>query len=136
MRPVRGAAWRDALAGALGGVLGGLSGAPGLVVTIWCSMRGWDKDRQRAVYQPFILAMQLVTVACLVGAAPPQADVLRHASFVPFALLGAVGGFALYRRMTTRQFHSAVSLLLIVSGAGLLATRLLTVDSQGEPPCT
>ena len=120
MRPVGGSAWLDALAGALGGVLGGLSGAPGLVVTIWCSMRGWDKERQRAVYQPFILAMQFVTVACLLASAPPHADVLRHASFVPFALLGAIVGFEVYRRMTTRQFHSAVSLLLIVSGAGLL----------------
>jgi hypothetical protein len=120
-RPVRGAVWHDVLAGALGGVVGGLSSAPGLVVTIWCSMRGWDKERQRAVYQPFILAMQMVTVACLAWSAPPQSDVLRDASFVPFALLGAMGGFALYRRMTTQQFHSAVSLLLIVSGAGLLA---------------
>jgi uncharacterized membrane protein YfcA len=121
IHPVRGAAWHDALAGALGGVIGGLSGAPGLVVTIWCSWRGGDKDQQRAVYQPFILAMQLVTVTCLMWSAPPQSDVLRDASFVPFALLGAIGGFALYRRMTTRQFHSAVSLLMIVSGVGLLA---------------
>ena len=119
-RSVRGAAWHDALAGALGGVIGGLSSAPGLAVTIWCSMRGWDKVQQRAVYQPFILAMQLVTVACLAWSAAPQTDALRHANFVPFALMGAVGGFALYRRMTMRQFHAAVSLLLIVSGAGLL----------------
>ena len=76
---------------------------------------------ERAVYQPFILAMQVVTVACLAWIAPPQVDALRDASFVPFALLGAVGGFALYRRMTMQQFHAAVSLLLIVSGVGLLA---------------
>jgi uncharacterized membrane protein YfcA len=120
-RAVRGTAWRDALAGAVGGVMGGLSSAPGLAVTIWCSMRGWDKVRQRAVYQPFILAMQIVTIACLTSSAVPQTDALRYASFVPFALMGAVGGFALYRRMTMRQFHAAVSLLLIVSGAGLLA---------------
>lgn len=119
-RVVRGAAWHDALAGALGGVIGGLSSAPGLAVTIWCSMRGWDKVQQRAVYQPFILAMQLVTVACLMWSAAPQTDALRHASFVPFALMGAVGGFALYRRMTTQQFHAALSVLLIVSGTGLL----------------
>jgi uncharacterized membrane protein YfcA len=119
-RTVRGSAWHDALAGALGGVIGGLSSVPGLVVTIWCSMRGWDKVRQRAVYQPFILAMQLVTVACLMWSAAPRSDPLRHASVVPFALLGAVGGFALYRRMTTQQFHSALSVLLIVSGTGLL----------------
>ncbi|MCC6194824.1 MAG: sulfite exporter TauE/SafE family protein [Burkholderiales bacterium] len=119
-RAVRGMAWHDALAGGLGGVIGGLSSAPGLAVTIWCSMRGWDKERQRAVYQPFILAMQLVTVACLAWSAPPQADVWRHASFVPFALLGAIGGFALYRRLGTRQFHAALGVLLIASGTGLL----------------
>jgi uncharacterized membrane protein YfcA len=119
-RPVRGAPWHDLLAGALGGVMGGLSSAPSLAVTIWCSMRGWDKLRQRAVYQPFILAMQLVTVTCLTWTAGPRTEALRHASYVPFALMGAIGGFALYRRMTTQQFHAAVSVLLIVSGAGLL----------------
>jgi hypothetical protein len=54
---VRGDAWRDAVAGALGGFAGGLAGLAGSFVTIWCSMRGWDKRQQRAVYQPFILAM-------------------------------------------------------------------------------
>jgi len=120
-RVVRAEAWHDLLAGALGGILGGLSSAPGLAVTIWCSLRGWDKAQQRAVYQPFILCMQLVTVACLVWTAAPHVDAVRTASFVPFALLGAVGGFALYRRMTLQQFHGAVSILLIVSGVGLLA---------------
>ena len=52
---VRGSAWRDAAAGALSGLAGGLAGLSGSFVTIWCSMRGWDKLRQRAVYQPFIL---------------------------------------------------------------------------------
>ena len=36
-----------------------LPDCPGSFVTIWCSMRGWDKLRQRATYQPFILAMQV-----------------------------------------------------------------------------
>lgn len=119
--PVRGTVWHDVLAGAVGGVMGGLSGASGLAVTIWCSMRGWDKLQQRAVYQPFILSMQFVTIACLWWTAAPHTDALRYASFVPFALMGAVGGFALYRRMTLKQFHAAVSVLLIVSGAGLIA---------------
>lgn len=120
IRPVRGTAWRDVLVAAVGGLIGGLSSAPGLAVTIWCSMRGLDKEQQRAVYQPFILTMQLVTVACLASTAVPQTDALHYASFVPFALMGAVGGFALYRRLSLRQFHAAVSLLLIVSGTGLL----------------
>ena len=123
-RPVRAAAWHDVLAGALGGVVGGLSGAPGLVVTIWCSMRGWDKLRQRAVYQPFILAMQVVTIACLRLQGARSLHVLQDLRFIPFAVLGGIAGFALYQRMTNRQFHAAVSALLMVSGLGLLSRPL------------
>ena len=118
---VRGNAWRDALAGALGGVAGGLAGLPGSFVTIWCSLRGWDKLQQRAVYQPYILAMQIVTIVCLRFGTPIHASVAHDMSFVPFALLGAVGGLALFQRMTNKQFQVAVSLLLAVSGVGLLA---------------
>lgn len=121
MRVIDGSAWRDAMAGALGGLVAGLASSPGLVASIWCSMRGWDKVQQRAVYQPFILAMQIATVACLAVAAQPHLAEARMAGFVPFALLGAVGGFALFRRLTTQQFQAAVGLLLIASGAGLLA---------------
>lgn len=74
-----------------------------------------------AAYQPFILAMQLVTVACLAASSPPNDDAWRHASLVPFALMGSVGGFALYRRRSTGQFQAALSELLVVSGVGLLA---------------
>ena len=55
----------DALAGALGGITGPLAAFPGAGVTIWCGMRGWDKVEQRAVYQPYILIMQLIGVSTL-----------------------------------------------------------------------
>jgi uncharacterized membrane protein YfcA len=118
---VRGNAWRDAVAGALGGLAGGLAGFPGSFVTIWCSMRGWDKLQQRAVYQPYILAMQIVTIVCLRWQAPVHVSIAQDLGFVPFALLGAVGGLAVFQRMTNKQFQVAVSLLLAVSGVGLLA---------------
>jgi uncharacterized membrane protein YfcA len=121
---VRGRTWCDVVAGALGGIAGGLAGLSGSFVTIWCSMRGWDKLRQRAVYQPFILAMQLVTIACLRLAAPGAKLAAHDVRFVPFAVLGAVAGFALYRRMSNRQFQAATSMLLIVSGLGLLGRSL------------
>jgi len=60
-------------------------------VTIWCSMRGWDKLRQRATYQPYILAMQLLTIACLQWQAPAQAVVKQDFALVPFALLEPSG---------------------------------------------
>ena len=123
-RAVRGNAWLGAAAGALGGITGGLAGFPGSFVTIWCSLRGWDKLRQRAVYQPYILVMQLVTIACLQWQAPADVSVVQNLSLVPFALLGAIGGFAVFQRMSNQQFHSAVSLLLVASGIGLLARAL------------
>jgi hypothetical protein len=52
---------------------------------------------------------------------------LRETGRVPFALIGAVGGLALYRRMTNRQFQVAVSAALVVSGVGLAA--------RSEPRC-
>jgi hypothetical protein len=40
--------------------------------------------------------------------------------YVPAGLMGTVVGFSWFRRMTGRQFHIAVNLLLAISGAGLL----------------
>jgi len=117
---VRGSPWRDAAAGALSGVAGGLAGLSGAFVTIWCSMRGWDKLRQRATYQPFILAMQILTIACLRSQTSSELQGFDDLRFVPFSVLGGIAGFAIYERMTTRQFQATVSALLMVSGLGLL----------------
>lgn len=123
-RILRGGTWTGIVAGALGGLTGGLAGLSGASVTIWCSMRGWDKHQQRAVYQPFILIMQLLTIACLHWHTPFDAHAAREFAFVPFAVIGAIGGLAVYQRLTNRQFQVATSALLLVSGAGLLARTL------------
>jgi uncharacterized membrane protein YfcA len=123
-RGVRAGAWGDVVAGALGGVTGGLAGFPGASVTIWCSMRGGDKVQQRAVYQPYILAMQLVTLACLRVLQPEGSREGQALAMVPVALLGAIAGLALFGRMTNAQFRVALSALLMVSGAALFARAL------------
>jgi uncharacterized membrane protein YfcA len=113
----------DALAGLLGGVTGGLAGFPGAFVTIRCGMKGWDKARQRGVYQPFILIMQLLALGAIQAAAPaasaPGLDAAALAC-VPAALLGTCCGLAVFRRLDDRQFATAVKLLLLVSGLGLV----------------
>ena len=53
---VQGGPAGDALAGAAGGVMGGLGGFTGVVPTLWCTVRGFDKDRQRGIIQNFNLA--------------------------------------------------------------------------------
>jgi uncharacterized protein len=121
---VRGTAWHDALAGALGGLAGGLAGIPAPFVTIRCTMRGLSKLEQRAIYQPYILAMQIVTIACLWRQAPTTLHIGTDLCLVPFALVGAMGGLALFRRLSNNQFQWIVSVLLVVSGVGLLARAL------------
>jgi uncharacterized membrane protein YfcA len=114
----------DACAGFLGGITGGLAGFPGAFVTIWCGMKGWDRTRQRAVYQPFILSMQPITLIAINLMRPwslgtAQLD-WRIAAFVPAALLGAWFGLRIFAKLSDTQFQIAVSVLLVVSGAGLL----------------
>ena len=87
-------------------------------------MRGWGKDAQRAVYQPFILVMQVWTLVCLRWLASRQAPLFEGLRFVPFALLPGIAGFAIYERLTHAQFRAVVSALLILSGFGLLARAL------------
>lgn len=115
----------DLGAGFLGGITGGAAGFPGASVTIWCGMKGWDKARQRAMFQPFILIMQ---VAALVGISLSGRPLggshgfdPANLLFVPPSLLGTSLGLKLYARLSDRQFSRAVNLLLIVSGLSYIA---------------
>src|SRR5215216_4428406 len=59
--PVKaGGAAADAAVGFLNGVLGGITGLAGILVTIWCGLRGWPKDVQRTVFQPVAVAIFLM----------------------------------------------------------------------------
>ena len=120
----------DACAGFLGGLTGGLAGFPGAFVTIWCGLKGWDKARQRGVYQPFILCMQPVTLIAihLMRPSSPTAAQLdwKTLAFVPAALLGAWFGLRIFKRLSDRQFELAVNALLILSGIGLIALNAAT----------
>ena len=53
----------DLLVGSVAGVAGGFAGLAGVPTAIRVSMKGWDKDRQRALFQPLILLLQIVALA-------------------------------------------------------------------------
>jgi uncharacterized membrane protein YfcA len=114
----------DVLVGIIGGITGGAIGFPGASVTIWCGCKGWDKAEQRAVFQPFILIMQVIglTAITMASHSPMRGMnmVLGATLCIPIALLGTSIGMVLYRRLSNRQFAIAVNLLLIVSGASFL----------------
>jgi len=111
----------DAISGLFGGVLGGLAATPGAAVSIWCAMKGWDKTRQRALYQPFILIMQVVALIAIAAMRTGGATQIGFPPmvylFVPAGLIGTVIGFSWFRRMTSQQFGIALKMLLTMSGA-------------------
>ena len=117
----RGSVIVDVVTGALGGITGGAAGFPGAFVTIWCGMRGWDKNRQRAVYQPFILIMQLLTLLALEVSGAGQSYDISLMEYAPAALLGAYCGLFIFKRLNDRHFNIAIYVLLIISGIALVA---------------
>ncbi len=123
-QPLRTGPLWDVFAGFLGGVTGGLVGFPGAFVTIWCGLKGWDKTRQRGVYQPFILLMQPVALLAIVLMRPASVAGApldwQTFAFVPAALLGTWFGLRIFKRLSDHQFEVAVSALLVLSGVGLM----------------
>jgi uncharacterized protein len=113
----------DALAGVGGGVLGGLGGFTGVVPTLWCTLRGFEKAAQRSVVQNFNLATLAVTMLAYVvsGAvsAPmwPLLPVVAAAVLVP-SMIGA----RLYPRLSEQAFRRVVLGLLTAAGAVMLVS--------------
>jgi uncharacterized protein len=102
--------------------MGGLAGFPGAFVTIWGGLKGWDKERQRGVYQPFILCMQPITLIAIhlmrpssLAATPLGWNTLAFA-FIPAAQLGTWFGLHIFKQLSDREFELAVNALLILSG--------------------
>jgi len=110
----------DVLVGALGGITGPLAALPGTWLTIWCGLRGWDKVTQRAVYQPYILVMQLLGLGALALVKPQHGALFgAHLAYALPGLAGAVIGLRFFKWMTDRQFQRAIYIALIASGVAL-----------------
>lgn len=120
---VRGGGAGDAVAGAAGGVMSGLGGFSGVAPTLWCTMRGFEKDKQRAVIQNFNLSMQVVTFASYVGTGIIRADMLPlFAVAAPAILVPSLLGARLYIGISEQGFRKVVLGLLALTGVALLAS--------------
>ena len=122
LKPVtHGGAAADAGVGFLNGVLGGMTGLAGILVTIWCTMRGWPKDEQRAVFQPVGLSIFVMSAAWLGAKGALSGDIVRLFLIgLPALALGTWLGFKLYGRLDDAMFRKAVLVLLIIYGAALV----------------
>jgi uncharacterized membrane protein YfcA len=111
--------------GFFNGLLGGMTGLSGVLVTIWCSMRGWSKDQQRAVYQPVLFVSAVVTGATMVAGGAITLKVTRLFLFgLPVLLIGLWLGFKLYHRVDDATFRKIVLTLLLLSGIALIVPEL------------
>jgi uncharacterized protein len=111
----------DLVAGLLNGVLGGATGLAGIIVIIWCQLRGWAKDQQRAVFQPVGVATFAMSAAWLGGQGSISPEVIwLFAIALPVLLAGTWLGLKLYGRLDEAQFRKLVLILLVASGVVLL----------------
>ncbi len=124
-RITRGGRIGDALSGVAGGVMGGLGGFTGVVPSLWCTLRGWDKDTARAVLQNFNLAALSVTFATYVGSGLVTREMWPlFAVVIPALLIPSVLGTRLYVGLSEASFKRVVLGLLTVSGVVMIASSL------------
>jgi len=111
----------DGVVGFAGGILGGLAGLSGPLPILWASIRGWNKDERRTIFQIFNWAV-LVLALCLQAASgliEPRAIWLALIA-LPATVLGAAIGARAYHAMNDRNFTDVVLALLFLSGLGLV----------------
>src|ERR1039458_7271150 len=121
LKPVQGGVPADIGIGFLNGLLGGLTGLAGIIVTIWCQLRGWPKDVQRTVFQPVILAAFVLSAISLSIAGAVTAETIKLYLYgLPLLLAGMWIGLRLYGHLDDAAFRKVILLLLLVSGLSLI----------------
>lgn len=115
----------DAAVGMAGGVLGGIGGFTGTLPTLWCTLRGFEKDAQRAIIQNFNLSMLLVTMGTYLATGIVTRPMLPMFAIVAGAMLVPVLlGARLYIGISEARFRQIVLGLLTGSGLALLASAV------------
>ena len=113
----------DAGVGFLNGVVGGSTGLAGILPMIWCGLRGWTRDEQRAVFKPTAVATFLMSIAVFGGAGLVTPETVRLFLIgLPVLLAGTLLGWALYGKLDEAWFRRIVLALLLISGTMLLMT--------------
>ena len=123
IKPVSaGGAAADAGVGFLNGMLGGITGLAGIIVTIWCGLRGWPKDVQRTVFQPVAVATFLMSAVWIGARGAITPDTVKLFLIgLPALLAGTWLGLKLFGRIDEAAFRKVVLGLLLISGVVLMA---------------
>ncbi len=115
----------DAVVGLGGGMLGGLGGFTGTLPTLWCTLRGYERDVQRTIIQNFNLTMLAMTMITYGGSGLVTRTALPMLAVVlPAMLIPTVLGTRVYATLSEAAFRRVVLGLLTASGVTFLATAL------------
>jgi hypothetical protein len=109
--------------GMVGGVIGGFTAFPGAAVVVWSGLRRLSKQESRSIVQPYILGLQLVSLAMLSVQHPETFDHVYWtllAITVPVVLPCTLLGVNLYKSLSDINFRRVTFMLLGTSGVGLL----------------
>ena len=117
----------DNAIGISNGLLGGLTGLGGVISTISCQLRGWPKDKQRAVFQPVLLAAFVIISISQGITGNITAETLKlYGLGFPFMIAGLWAGFKLYGKIDDETFRKAVLILLLFAGASLVVSASMS----------
>jgi uncharacterized membrane protein YfcA len=114
----------SSLVGLAGGVIGGFTAFPGAAVVVWTGLRQLHKSETRSIVQPYIFALQIVSLAMLAVQHPETFDRTFWSLLLislPVVLPGTLAGVALYRSLSDINFRRVTFMLLGASGLSLLA---------------
>jgi uncharacterized membrane protein YfcA len=113
----------SSLVGMSGGVIGGFTAFPGAPVVVWSGLRHLPKRESRAIVQPYILVLQLLSITLLALNKPETFGKTYWwlvAITVPIVLPCTLMGVKLYKSLSDINFRRVTFMLLGISGLGLL----------------
>lgn len=131
----RGGAGAHLGVGLLGGVIGGFTAFPGCAMVVWAGLRNFSKKEQRSVVQPYILAMQIASLASMtvLRSGELSSNPFDGAFWFLFGLLMPVVlpmthlGVIAFRKLSDLNFKNVTMGVIALSGGGLVYKSLATL---------
>ena len=112
----------DAAIGWVSGIIGGTVLMHGILPTIWCGLRGWDKAHSRSIYQPYILFTNVYVM--LLAGSNIIAEIFNVAVFflacLPALAAGFFVGIRLFHWISEELFLRLIVAFVLISGLLLL----------------
>lgn len=117
----------NGLVGGVAGIMTGIGGFTGIFPTLWYTLRGFDKQRLRAMIQWFNLTTLTTTMAVyVISGITTTAMLPAFAVIVPAMLIPWWLGSRLYLGISETTYRNVVLSFLTFAGVGMLVSSLPT----------